>query len=122
MATPVYHHRPDHNVESATLLQSLDSLTTAVSTDLPRIANRCVEEGLISRQHLEDAQLQTTTCHVRASELLRRVVDQVSFHPRKFDVFLDIMEESGLFPSVLSEVRNRYAGNQEVRKVNIAAW
>ena len=60
MATPVYHHRPDHNVESATLQQSLASLTTAVSGDLPRIANRCVEEGLISIQQLEDAQLHAT--------------------------------------------------------------
>ena len=119
MATPIYHHRPDHNVESATLQQSLASLTRAVSSDLPRIANRCVEEGLISTQQLEDAQLQTTTRYVRANELLRRVVDQVSFHPRKFEVFLGILEESGLFPSVVREVRKRYADNQEARKVNI---
>ena len=120
MATPIYHHRPDHNVESATLQQSLASLTRAVSGDLLRIANRCVEEGLISTQQLEEAQLQTTTCHVRASELLRRVVDQVSLHQRKFDVFLGILEEPGLFPSVVSEVRKKYADNQEVRQVNLA--
>ena len=119
MATPIYHQRPDHNVESATLLQALASLTTAVSSDLPRIANRCVEEGLISTQQLEEAQLQTTTRYVRANELLRRVVDQVRLHPRKFDVFLGILEESGLFPSVVSEVRKKYADNQEVRKVNM---
>ena len=96
---------PDHNVESATLLQSLANLTTAVSSDLPRIANRCVEEGLISTQQLEEAQLQTKTCYVRANELLRRVIDQVSFHPRKFDVFLVILEESHMFVTVVSEVR-----------------
>ena len=64
----------------------------------------------------------STTRYMRANELMRRVVDQVSFHPRKFDVFLGILEEPGLFRSVLSEVRNRYADNQEARKVNIAAW
>ena len=117
MAAPVYHQRPDHNVESATLLQSLASLTTAVSSDLPRIANRCVEEGLISTQQLEEAQLQTKTCCVRANELLRGVVDQVSLHPRKFEVFLGILEESHMITTVLSEVRKNYGDNLEVRKV-----
>ena len=117
MATPVYHQRPDHNAESETLQQSLASLTTAVYTDLPRIANRCAEEGLISAQQLEDAQLQTTTW--MTNEFLRRIIDQVRLHPRKFDVFLGILEEPGLFPSVVSEVRKKYADNQEERKVNM---
>ena len=117
MATPIYRQRPDHNVESATLQQSLASLTTAVSSDLPRIANRCAKEGLISAQQLEDAQLQTTTW--MTNELLRRIIDQVRLHPRTFDVFLGILEESGLFPSVVSEVRKKYADNQEERKVNM---
>ena len=121
MAALIHRQRPDHNSESTTLQQSLSSLTTAVSGDLLRIANRCVEEELISTQQLEEAQLQTKTCYARASELLRRVIEQVNFHPRKFDAFLVILEESGLFPSVVNEVRKKYADNQEVRQVNVTA-
>ena len=80
------------NVESLTLRQSLTTLTTAVSTDLPRVANRCCEVGLISTEQLEEAQLQTKTPFIRANELVRRVIDQVTLDQQKFWPFLSILE------------------------------
>ena len=106
----------NQNVESLTLRQSLTTLTTAVSGDLPRVANRCFEVGLISTEQLEEAH-QQKNLYSRANGLMRRVIDQVTLNPRKFQSFLNILEESGMFESVVREVQNKYAENQDVRKV-----
>ena len=107
------------NVESLTLRQSLTTLTTAVSGDLPRVANRCCEEGLISTEQLEEAH-QQKNLYSRANELVRRAVDQVTLDPRKFQSFLNILDESGMFESVVRDVRNKYTKNQAKRQVNIS--
>ena len=107
----------DHNVESLTLRQSLTTLTTAVSTDLPRVANKCAEKELISLQQLRRAQIQSITEYERSSELVGGVIDQVETDPQKFWSFLGILEESGMFESVVRDVQNKYAENQDVRKV-----
>ena len=108
------------NLESLTLVQSLSTLTTAVSTDLSRVANRSYEEGLVARDHWEEALLQTKTSRVRATELVGRAIDQISLNPKKFQVFLDILEESQMFSSVVKEVWNKYTEYQVVKKV--LAW
>ena len=100
MATPIYL-----NHKSSALLKCLDCLTNAVSSDLPRIANRCAAEGLISTQELEEAHLQSKTGSVRVNELLRRVIDRVSVAPRHYYVFLGILEESHMCATVVSEVK-----------------
>ena len=110
----------NQNVESLTLRQSLTTLTTAASNDLPRVANRCCEVGLISTEQLEEAQLQTKTPYARANGLVRRVIYQVTLDHQKFWEFLSIFEESGMFASVVNEVCNKYAENQAVRKVTSA--
>ena len=107
----------NQNVESLTLRQSLTTLTTAVSTDLPRVANRCCEVGLVSTEQLEEAQLQTKTPYARANGLVRRVIDQVTLDQQKFREFLGILKESNMFTSVVQEVQNKYTENQAVRKV-----
>ena len=117
MATPtenVYHPR---NVESTTLLQCVSTLTTAVSTDLVSVANKCAGNELISLEQLGKAQVQSKTEYERASELVYAVIHQVSVDPTKFDVFLGILEESRMFTTMVREVRNKFADNQEVRKV-----
>ena len=109
MATANSH---SHNVEALTLLQSLNTLTTAVSGDLLRVANRLTEEELISLEQLEESRLQTKTSRVRANELVGRVIDTTNLHPEKFIVFLEILEESGLFRTVVKDVYKKYAQNQ----------
>ena len=107
------------NVESLTLRQSLTTLTTAVSTDLPRVANRCAEKELISLQQLRRAQIQSITEYERSSELVRGVIDQVETDPQKFWLFLGILEESGMFESVVKGMQNKYTENKDVRKAAI---
>ena len=104
----------DNNVESLTLRQSLTTLTTAVSTDLPRVANKCAEKELISLQQLRRAQIQSITEYERSSELVGGVIDQVETDPQKFWSFLGILEESGMFESVVRDVQNKYAEKQDV--------
>ena len=104
----------DNNVESLTLRQSLTTLTTAVSTDLPRVANKCAEKELISLQQLRRAQIQSITEYERTSELVGGVIDQVETDPQKFWSFLGILEESGMFESVVRDVQNKYAEKQDV--------
>ena len=94
------------------MLQSLNTLTTAVSGDLLRVANRLTEQELISLEQLEESRLQTKTSHVRANELVGRVIDITNLHPEKFIVFLEILEESGLFRTVVKDVYKKYAQNQ----------
>ena len=105
MATANSH---SHNVEALTLLQSLNTLTTAVSGDLLRVANRLTEEELISLEQLEESQLQTKTSRVRANELVRRVIYTTNLRPEKFIVFLDILEESSLFRNVVKDMYKKY--------------
>ena len=105
------------NVESLTLCQSLTTLTTAVSGDLSKVANRCCEVGLISTEQLEEAQLSTKTTNVRANDLVRRVIGQVTLDPQKFQHFLGILEESGMFAQTVNEIHRKYADNQAEKKV-----
>ena len=107
----------NQNAESLTLRQSLTTLTTAVSTDLPRVANRCCEVGLISTEQLEEAHVQMKTPSTRANELVRRVIDQVSVDKQKLQQFLGILEESGMFESVVRDVQNKYTENQASKQV-----
>ena len=109
------------NVESLTLRQSLTTLTTAVSTDLPSTANKCAEKELISMQQLRRAQIQSITEYERSSELVRRVIDQVNSDKQKFQTFLGVLEESGMFASVVRDAQKKYAENQlqPVREVTV---
>ena len=76
------------------------------------MANRLTEEELISLEQLEESRLQTKTSRVRANELVGRVIDTTNLHPENFIIFLEILEESGLFRTVVKDVYKKYAQNQ----------
>ena len=105
------------NVESLTLRQCFGDLSTAVSTDLSAVAERCYANKLISTEQYDEAQLEAKTKRVRARVLVQGVIDHVSLDPQKYQAFVDILKESGMFVSVVRDVQNMYTENQAVRKV-----
>ena len=105
------------NVESLTLRQCFGDLSTAVSTDLSAVAESCYACKLITIEQYDEAQLEVKTKRVRARVLVQGVIDNVSLDPQKFWPFVAILEESGMFVSVVRDVQNMYAENQSVRKV-----
>lgn len=106
------------NDESSTLSQCAGRLSTAIAPDVVMVAVKLLEKGLIYPEQLEEAQLQSKTTSLRATELVRHVIVRVSLQPEAFRVFLDALEECGVFEGVVSEVYQQYAENQAVRRVS----
>ena len=107
----------DWNAESSTLLHFTHTLTTALATDIVTVASKMVEVKLISLAQLREVQLQPKDSHLKASELVTHVIEQVRLQPGRFAVFLRVLEEVGLFEEVVRDVRMKYEQNQVEAKV-----
>lgn len=91
-------------VESRTLLHFTHTLTTAIALDLLKIASKLVEVEVITVTQLRAAQLQPKDDHLKASELVTHVIDQVSLQPENFAVFLRVLEEAGVPQRVIRDM------------------
>ena len=81
------------SLEYQTLVRCTDTLTLAISADPLRVASKLLEVNLISLAQLRAVQQPTRDSHLKASELVTHMLEQVNLCPDKFDLFVKILNE-----------------------------
>ena len=102
------------NVEFLTLQHFTSELSIAISADLTKVAEKLFAKRVISQAQLEEALQLYREESKRASRLVTQALSQIRLDPEKFDVFLKVLEESDVSKKMLTDVHEKYEGNQNI--------
>ena len=81
------------NAEYLALVNGTDKITSEISADPLTVAQKLMAKGLIPPVSLSSTLLQTKEKELKASELIKQVINKVGSFPENFEVFLTVLNE-----------------------------
>lgn len=100
------------NIEHLTFVECTTILVNEIAQDPLQVAQKCLEENLVSQNLIWSIQTQGKDDRAKASELVTVLITKVEHFPEKFRVFMRILHELRYLKDVSTKVEAKYEEKQ----------